>query len=522
MMYIFVNNLKTALMFESRILLLIFGMISGLVFAPIFFTPGLLTLSLLCYQVRITDNWKKAIKLGFIFGFGHFLVGMYWISIGITVYIDEFWWAIPFALFGLPIILGFFIAASCGIAYLARNSNFYQFIFCVSWVFFEWLRSWLFTGLPWNLLGYAFSFSDILIQVSNIVGIYGLSFIVVYISTSLYGLVTKQYNLTWILLINSLLVLCTIIVYGVLRLENNPTHFLTTKVRLIQPSIPQVSKWDAESFWKNFQRHIELSEKPGEVDLIIWSEAAMVVPFDYKPVKAAILNMLKFKNAILVTGGVTENSKKGDLFEIYTSLYALTPEGRQLFEYHKSHLVPFGEYMPLKNILPLKKLTPGILDYTEGDASLVSIDKFGITIKPLICYESIFPNFVRTSNKAIDLIINVTNDAWYGNSSGPYQHLQISRMRSVENGIAMLRVANNGISAIIDPVGRIVKDLPLNAIGYIDGLVPCKLDNQTIYSQYGDICVFITILLLLISQMLIRIIFYNVESKKVYFFKKLT
>lgn len=519
MMYIFVNNLKTVLMFESRILLLIFGMISGLVFAPIFFTPGLLTLSLLCHQVHITDNWKKATILGFIFGFGHFLVGMYWISIGITVYIDEFWWAIPFALFGLPIILGLCVAASCGVAYLAKNSNFYQFIFCISWVFFEWLRSWLFTGLPWNLLGYAFSFSDILIQVSSIVGIYGLSFIVVYISTSLYGLVTKQYNLTRILLINSLLVICVIIVYGALRLDNNPTNFLTTKVRLVQPSITQVSKWDAESFWKNFQRHIELSAKPGEVDIIIWSEAAMVVPFNYGPVKSGILNMLEFKNAILVTGGITENGKKGDLLEIYTSLYAITPEGNQLFEYHKSHLVPFGEYMPLKSILPLKKLTHGILDYTQGNSALVSIDKFGITVKPLICYESIFPNFVRTSNRFIDLIINVTNDSWYGNSSGPYQHLQISRMRSIENGVAMLRVANNGISAIIDPVGRVIQNLPLNTIGYIDGLIPSKLDAQTIYSQYGDICIFIIILLLLISQILIKIIFCKIESKNSPFLK---
>ena len=501
-------------MFESRIVLLISGMISGLVFAPTFFIPGLFTLSLLCYQVYITDNWKKAVLLGFIFGFGHFLVGMYWISIGITVYIDEFWWAIPFALFGLPIILGSFVAASCGIAYLARNSNFYQFIFCLSWVFFEWLRSWLFTGLPWNLLGYAFSFSDVLIQVSSIVGIYGLSFIVVYISTSLYGLIYKQYDLLKILLANSVLVLCTISVYGVLKLENNPTHLSTTKVRLVQPSIAQVSKWDAESFWRNFYKHIELSAEPGEIDLIIWSEAAMVVPFDYKPVQAAILSMLEFKNAILVTGGITENSMKGDLFQIYTSLYAIAPNGQRLFEYHKSHLVPFGEYMPLKNILPLKKLTPGIIDYTPGDSRLVRIDTLDITIKPLICYESIFPQFVRTPNKSADVIINVTNDAWYGNSSGPYQHLQISRMRTVENGIAMLRVASNGISAIIDPVGRIIHYLPLNEIGYIDGLIPYKLGTQTIYSQYGDICVFITILLLLISQILIKTIFFNTRCKK--------
>ncbi|CAF0735853.1 unnamed protein product [Didymodactylos carnosus] len=242
---------------------------------------------------------------------------MYWISIGVSVYIEEFWWAIPFALFGLPIILAFFIGATCDFAFLAKKYNYYQFIFCISWI------------------------------------------------------------------------------------------------RLVQPSIPQSAKWDIEEFWRNLDLHINLSEKPGEVDLIIWSEAALVVPYVYEPVKIKILNMLQNKDAILITGGVTENGKVNQEGEIYTSLYALTPEGEQLFEYHKSHLVPFGEYMPLKKLLPLKKLTPGIMDYTPGDGGLVKVDRHNLTIKPLICYESIFPNFVRTTNEALDLIINVTNDAWY-------------------------------------------------------------------------------------------------------------
>ncbi|MFP3035304.1 MAG: apolipoprotein N-acyltransferase, partial [Candidatus Tisiphia sp.] len=170
-------------MFSSKIFILISGMISALVFAPIFFIPGLFALALLCYQVQIANSWKEASILGFIFGYGHFLVSMYWISIGVTVYIDEFLWAVPLALFGLPIILACFIATTCSFGFLAKSHNFYQFIFCLYWVFFEWVRSWIFTGLPWNLLGYAFSFSDILIQSSSIIGIYGLSFIVIYIST---------------------------------------------------------------------------------------------------------------------------------------------------------------------------------------------------------------------------------------------------------------------------------------------------------------------------------------------------
>ncbi|WP_341763885.1 apolipoprotein N-acyltransferase [Candidatus Tisiphia endosymbiont of Beris chalybata] len=536
----------------SKKLIFAAGSLSGLAFAPIFFIPGLLAIALLCYQVEVANNWQEATIKGFIFGFGHFLTSMYWVSIGVSVYIEEFWWAIPFALFGLPIILAFFIASTCGFAFLAKKYNYYQFIFCVSWVFFEWLRSWLFTGLPWNLLGYALSFSDSLIQVTSLVGIYGLSFFTVYISSSFYAIFSKDYhklkllldllhNLKIIeeflgetksstaayidvreeqrgvsttklpirlgyargLLLNSLIILLVIASYGVFRLYNNPTLFSDVKIRLVQPSIPQTAKWDFAEFWKNLDLHIKLSEKPGKVDLIIWSEAALVVPYIYEPVKLKILQLLKNKGAILITGGVTENGKIDNDLEIYTSLYALTPEGEQLFEYHKSHLVPFGEYMPLKKLLPLKKLTPGFLDYTAGDGRLVKIDSHNLTIKPLICYESIFPNFVRTSNEMADLIINVTNDAWYGKSSGPSQHLQISRMRSIENGLPMIRTANNGISAIIDPVGRIVQSLELNEISYIDNLIPIKLKFKTLYSQFGDICAFLAILLTFISYKLL-------------------
>ncbi len=486
-------------------LLLISGMISGLVFAPTFFIAGLFALALLCYQVQISSSWQESFIFGFIFGFGHFLISMYWISIGVTVYIDEFWWAIPFALFGLPIILAFFIAISCSLGFFARNHNFYQFIFCLYWVFFEWVRSWIFTGLPWNLLGYALSFSDILIQISNIIGIYGLSFIVIYLSTSWYHVFTKKYRLLTILLLNSSIIIIVITSYGLIRLNNNPTNFTNIKVRLVQPAIPQSAKWDAKEFWQNLNHHIILSEKADNIDLIIWSEAALIVSYkEYESVKMAILKMLENNHAILITGGVTNNGKKGEDFEIYTSLYALTKEGQQLFEYHKSHLVPFGEYMPLKWLLPMKKLTPGFLDYTEGNGQIVKLAKPAINIKPLICYESIFPNFVRTNNKLADLIINVTNDGWYGKSSGPYQHLQISRMRSVENGLPMLRTANNGISAIIDPVGRIIQKCSLNEIGYIDGLLPNKLEFSTIYSQYGDICALLAIIIILIGQVIIN------------------
>ncbi|ADE29887.1 apolipoprotein N-acyltransferase [Rickettsia prowazekii] len=494
-------------MYKTKIICLLLGILSGLVFAPIFFIPALFTFSYLCYIVQKSQNWQVAAKFGYLFGFGHFLSGMYWISIGVSVYIADFWWAIPFALFGLPIILAFFISANCTLSFFAKNNKYYQLIFCLLWVLFEWIRSWILTGLPWNLIGYAFSFSEILIQPLSITGIYGLSFIVIYISTSAYPVFTKKFTQLKILLASSMLILTVMVIYGAVRVSTNPTNFTDIKVRLVQPSIPQTAKWDQEEFWHNLMLHINLSENLEPTDLIIWSEAALVVPDDIPQVKLKLLNMLNSTNAILITGGISDNKKHGDQFELYSAMYALDKNNNKLFEYHKSHLVPFGEYMPLKNILPFKKLTHGLIDYKEGDGGLVYIKKYHLKIKPLICYESIFPNFVRTNNEIVDVIINITNDAWYGKSSGPYQHFHISRSRAVENGLPMIRVANNGISAIVDPIGRIVKKLNLNEINYIQGLIPQKLTTPTIFSQFGNFAMLLSIVFIILIHYLLSLIF---------------
>ena len=174
--------------------------------------------------------------------------------------------------------------------------------------------------------------------------------------------------------------------------------------------------------------------------------------------------------------------------------------GKLQFDYHKTHLVPFGEYIPFSKYLPLQKITHGMVDYTPGKREVLYLESLNLYIQPLVCYESIFSEEVRISNSVADLMVNITNDAWYGKSSGPYQHFEISRMRAIENGLPMIRAGNNGISAIIDPVGRVLKKLDLDQISVIDGLIPLKLLLPTIYSEYGAIALFIlvvTILMLL-------------------------
>jgi apolipoprotein N-acyltransferase len=201
---------------------------------------------------------------------------------------------------------------------------------------------------------------------------------VIYIATSAYPLFSKQFTQLKILLASSVLVLTVIVIYGAVRLSNNPTDFTDIKVRLVQPSISQTEKWNESEFWHNLMLHINLSENTEPTDLIIWSEAALVVPFDVPQVKSELLKMLNRANAILITGGISDNKKQGDEFELYSAMYAFDKNGHKLFEYHKSHLVPFGEYMPLKKILPVKKLTHGLIDYKEGDGGLVYLEKYNL------------------------------------------------------------------------------------------------------------------------------------------------
>jgi apolipoprotein N-acyltransferase len=465
----------------TRKLSIIAGIICGLSFAPVFFFPGIFMLSILCRQVHKSPTPRLAATLGYWFGFGFFLSTLYWISFGVMVYVEDFWWSIPFALFGLPAFLAIFVSIFSFILWQFRSVHLYHFLFCIFWIFNEWLISWAFTGLPWAMTGYVFSISDIFIQSASIIGILGLSFAAVFIGSAFYS---KQFVSSRIVI--SVLIITAMFFYGNLRLNTTPTEFSEVKIRIVQPSIKQISKWDPEAFWRNLGRHIQMSQKEGDPDIIIWSEAALTAPFYYQSVYESLLSVFTRENQILITGSVNDNNKLStEEYNIYSSLIGLSGSGNLLFEYHKSHLVPFGEYMPLKKYLPLKKLTHGIIDYTAGVRKSVYLPDIDLRLHPLICYESIFSNEVKILNTEADVIINITNDAWYGNSSGPYQHFEISRLRAVENGLPMLRAANNGISAIIDPLGRVIKKLNLNSVDIIDGHLPVKIKNPTLFTKYG-------------------------------------
>lgn len=496
--------------------LFFYGLISGLAFAPVFFLPALFFLGNLIFVIKKSENFRQAFLKGLSFGFGHFLSSMHWVVFAIFVFIKDFWWAVPFALFGLPFLLSLFIAFTCLVSKLFDNSRYYYFFFCAIWVLFEWVRSWIFTGFPWNLLGYALSWSDVLPQISSLVGIYGLSFLVILFFASIYYLlINDKKNFKIIALVN-LVILILAIFYAYYRIYSYDSSYLPLKVKIVQPSIEQSSKWQEQYFLQDLEKIINLSKPLNDIDILVWSEAALTIPYqDSAFLQDKISSLLRFEKTSLITGGITyeyvnpfikidDNMQLTENdFKLYSSMQVIENNGLMSFAYHKSHLVPYGEYVPFKNLMPFKKLTAGSIDYSAGEKKIMYLAKQNIFIKPLICYEAIFPDLVRFKINNTDLIINIVNDAWYGNSFGPYQHFEIGRMRAIENGIALIRAANNGISAIIDPIGRVIKKLGVNEVGIIEGFIPQKILLKNLYAIYGEVN---TILLIFLVFILIRLV----------------
>lgn len=465
------------------------GVFSSLIFAPLFLLPNLIFTSVLCRHIYNSHTKKEAFFISLIFAFGFHLGTVYWVCLALRVYLEQFWWLIPVALLGLPALLATFYATLLIFCWYFRTHYLFHFFFTLSWLLAEFGTYYFCSGFPWSLLGYALAFNELLMQPASIFSVLGLSYLSIYLGSSFYS--TKR---LYIRLSIALLLIIPLIFYSYTSLEKNQTNFSSLKIRLVQPVIAQNAKWDPETFWQNLIKQINLStQNSSEKDpakLIIWSEAALTMPYYYESINTLLKNVFTHKDQLLLTGGFNDNRANNnhlpaEKYEIYSSLIGLDSNARLLFAYNKAHLVPFGEYVPFANYLPLKKITPGLINYTAGERQLLYLKDYHLYIKPLICYEAIFPAEVRISNQQADLMINITNDAWYGNSSGPYQHFAISRMRAVENGLPLVRAANNGISAIIDPVGRVVKKLDLNIAFYVDGYVPLKLSKPTIFSLYN-------------------------------------
>lgn len=445
---------------------------------------------------------RAAAAIGWWFGFGYHLLGLYWIGWAFLVEPDKFAALLPFAVTAMPAGLALFWAVASAAAVWAWRPGPSRLItLALALALAEWLRGHILTGFPWNVLGYALTGPDVFMQSAGVVGIYGLTLILVLVAAAPVILARDCPTRPWLGVAASAATLVAMALYGAVVLSRpGPDPVPGVKLRLVQPSIPQRDKWRAERQREFFYDHLRLSmQAPGGrrddhagITHLIWAEAAMpFLPLDSREALDLISGMLG-ERATLLAGVLRLERDAADPQRRrgYNSLVAFGPGARTLAVYDKIHLVPFGEYLPFQDTLEslgLEQLSRLRGGFDIGPAPRPLLRVPGLPpLSVLICYEAIFPGAVVQGAERPAAILNVTNDGWFGISTGPYQHLHQTRVRAVEEGLPVIRVANNGITAVIDHRGRVLMQLGLDEIGTLDSVLPGS-GEITLYAWAPDL-----------------------------------
>ncbi len=455
---------------------------------------------LLLWLLRGARTGWPAFWTGWWFAFGHHVLGLYWISAALFVDIGRFWFALPFALGGLPALLAVFV----GLATLAHVKLRDRFalsgaaeaaLFAALWAGAEWVRGHIFTGFPWNLVGYAWADFLPVLQGAALVGTYGLSLLTVLVAGLPVALDGRGRARPWAPMAAGLAGLAVLGGWGAGHLSANPTRLVPgATLRLVQPGIEQELKWDPQARMDNFQKHLDMSRAPGwdQVTAVIWPETA--VPFwlgNTRGLEEAISGVAP-PGGVVITG-VPRRGTGPDGAPSYANSMAVLDAKGVVATFDKFHLVPFGEYMPFRSILPvgaIASVAPSSADFSAGPGPRTLELPALPPVSPLICYEVIFPAAVAPDPAGPQprpgWLLNLTNDAWYGETAGPHQHWAISRVRAVEEGLPLVRAANTGISGVVDPQGRVVGSLGLGEEGVLDLPLPMASTATPPYGRYGD------------------------------------
>ncbi len=366
------------------------------------------------------------------------------------------------------------------------------------------------TGFPWNLAGNVWAFAPAVLQLAAVTGVWGLTLITVLAAAAPAVLGEPAAGAGRRAFVGAMLAL-PLLAWGggALRLAAAPP--LGSDVvegvglRLVQPSIEQALKWRPAMRQDHVERQMRLSAAEGLAGIshVIWAETAVPYLLTQEPELRARLARVVPEGGLLITGAPRSGAAEGAP-RLWNSLHALAGDGGIVGTYDKHHLVPFGEYMPLRSLLGLSKLTAGSVDFAPGPGPLVLRLPGLPPVSPLICYEAIFPGRVLPAGPRPAWLLNLTNDAWFGTSSGPYQHFASARMRAVEEGLPLVRVANTGISAVVDAYGRTLGRLGLNRTGILDAPLPKPAERVTLYARLGDWSALILGLITAFSSLMLR------------------
>jgi apolipoprotein N-acyltransferase len=488
---------------------LVAGALSSLAMAPFNAWPVLfLTFPVLVWLIDGAGGGRlhglpAAAMAGWWFGLGYFVPGLYWIGNAFLVDAPTFAWLMPFAVLGLPAYLALFPAFGFAAARLIWSKDGSRVIaLAASLTASEWLRGHVLTGFPWNAYGYALTNPLALAQVASLIGLWGLTFLSVAIFASPAVLIdgNSRRRRPWVAPVLALLVLVAMGIFGAVRLGLQPTTTVANaKLRIMQPNLQQDVKFNYAAKAEVMRKYLTLSDRASgpqstgvrDASILIWPESAFPFFLTREADALAQIDDLLPKGTILITGSVRapDLPPGTKITRAYNSIYAIDHDGSVLSIYDKLHLVPFGEFLPFQDwmeklgFVQLTRVQGGFIPGTGRRAMEIPNAPRAL---PLICYEAIFPDEVAARGDRPGWIINLTNDGWFGISTGPYQHLQQARLRAIEQGLPVVRAANTGISAVIDPMGRIVARLGLGVEGVLDSNLPAAI-APTIYARSGDI-----------------------------------
>ena len=454
---------------------LFLGFLFTVGFAPLYWWPVSLVALAGLYLLSVeAKNGRQAFTAGWLFGVGHHLVGLSWLPV--SVYTDQQSVLVSVlvgggGLLGISFILAIYIGLTCFATYRTRAWPWLTpFAFAFVWAGLEIIRGWLFTGFPWNPAGAIWANSLYLVQSAAFVKVWGLSALV-----ALCGALLVAWRVKILPALGVLLVLA---VFGWQRVEAyGPTAYGETRIRLVQAGYQQAHHWQPERRWQLLEQHTSLNnpypaEEAAVPDIILWSENAISFFLEEESfIRQHISASLRPQQTLVA--GVVRKVPGG----YGNSIVALDDSVRALDVYDKHHLVPYGEYLPFRDWMPefLQDFTHSRSDFLPGTGPMMLNIGHGIRALPLVCYEGIFPYLSSQPPEGVQVLVNLTNDVWFTNTLGPYQHYAMARLRAVETGLPLLRAANTGITAVVDGLGRELKRLPLKQPGVIDIKLPLPI-----------------------------------------------
>jgi apolipoprotein N-acyltransferase len=466
-----------------------------------------------------------AASAGWWFGFGYFLAGLFWVGHAFLVDAKTFGWLLPFAVIALPAGMAVYTALGLALARLMWTRGATRVLaLAVALTLAEWLRGHLFSGFPWNAYGYALISPLWLAQGAALLGLWGLTFLAVAVFASPAVLADDRADTRrpWLAPALAVVVIAALAAYGAIRLATTPTSYVEgVRLRIMQPNLQQDEKFNYAQKQQVMSRYLALSDRSSgpqstgvrDATHLIWPESAFPFFLTREADALAQIAALLPQGTVLITGAIRppETAPNVPVTRAYNSVYALDHDGSILSVYDKVHLVPFGEYLPFQRLLEqlgLVQLTNVRGGFIAGDRRRNQHVPGAPDFLPLVCYEIVFPGdavprserpgwlydhvgrfvgwpFVAGSGERPGWLLNLTNDGWFGASAGPYQHFQQARVRAIEEGLPLVRAANTGISAVVDPLGRVIKSLPLGTEGVLDAPLPQGI-APTPYARAGD------------------------------------